>query len=258
MSLRAAIAVSLTLASVASCRSPETSDLEAWPGRSHGEEAVERRQRDGEHRHQRRSRRSAPAASTTTSAAGRRRALRAGRGIDARKHGPLQRLRDPQARRRLRAYAPRFPLYSDGTAKARYIKLPAGSPIDPTNKELWKFPVGTKIWKEFKTGDRILETRYLEKKKGSGSSALRLERGANRSQELDRRRDRKLRASSRRHLERRHADGRHSIPPLKIARPVTSSTAKASAPPIARIRSSASKPCSWSAASSRPSCKSRL
>ncbi len=66
----------------------------------------------------------------------------------------------------VRAYEPRFPLYSDGTAKVRYIKLPAGAVIDPTTKELWRFPVGTKIWKEFKTGERVIETRYMEKREG--------------------------------------------------------------------------------------------
>lgn len=64
----------------------------------------------------------------------------------------------------VRAYTPRFPLFSDGAEKSRFIALPAGAEIDAAAVELWKLPVGTKIWKEFRNGARRIETRYLEKR----------------------------------------------------------------------------------------------
>ncbi len=59
-------------------------------------------------------------------------------------------------------YSPQYPLWSDGAAKSRWIFLPAGKTIDASNPDLWDFPVGTKVWKEFVFGRRV-ETRYMEK-----------------------------------------------------------------------------------------------
>ena len=59
------------------------------------------------------------------------------------------------------AYAPQYPLWTDGAAKQRWIRIPAGTSIDATNADDWKFPVGTKLWKEFSFGRRV-ETRYME------------------------------------------------------------------------------------------------
>lgn len=59
-------------------------------------------------------------------------------------------------------YAPQYPLWSDGARKSRWIYLPPGAAIDASDPEVWKFPVGTKIWKEF-TWERRVETRYLER-----------------------------------------------------------------------------------------------
>lgn len=61
-------------------------------------------------------------------------------------------------------FAPATPFYSDGYDKARWIELPDGQPIDATLPDDWKFPVGTKLWKEFRSGDRKIETRLLWKK----------------------------------------------------------------------------------------------
>ena len=58
-------------------------------------------------------------------------------------------------------YTPAYPLWSDGAAKQRWIRLPAGSAIDGSNADAWRFPTGTKLWKEFAHGRRV-ETRYLE------------------------------------------------------------------------------------------------
>lgn len=59
------------------------------------------------------------------------------------------------------AYSPQYPLWSDGASKRRWIFLPPGTAVDARDPEAWKFPVGTKIWKEFSWGRRV-ETRYLE------------------------------------------------------------------------------------------------
>lgn len=64
------------------------------------------------------------------------------------------------------AFAPAYPLWSDASVKARWIYLPEGAKIDATDPNSWKFPVGTRVWKEFRNpgGDRRIETRILFKK----------------------------------------------------------------------------------------------
>jgi hypothetical protein len=59
-------------------------------------------------------------------------------------------------------FAPQYPLWSDGSAKRRWISLPPGTAIDATDPDAWQFPPGTRLWKEFRQG-RALETRYLER-----------------------------------------------------------------------------------------------
>jgi hypothetical protein len=59
-------------------------------------------------------------------------------------------------------FSPQYPLWSDGAAKRRWIKLPPGTAIDASLPDAWDFPRGTKLWKEFSHG-RALETRYLER-----------------------------------------------------------------------------------------------
>jgi hypothetical protein len=58
-------------------------------------------------------------------------------------------------------YTPAYPLWSDGAEKRRWIRLPPGEPIDTSNADEWNFPVGTKLWKEFRVGARRVETRML-------------------------------------------------------------------------------------------------
>ncbi len=60
-------------------------------------------------------------------------------------------------------YAPQYALWSDGATKKRWISLPAGMPIDTTNPNFWKFPVGTKLWKEFTRDGVRVETRLMMK-----------------------------------------------------------------------------------------------
>ncbi len=60
-------------------------------------------------------------------------------------------------------YSPQYPLWTDGAAKARFIHLPAGAWIDAADPDDWQFPVGTKLWKEFRFRGRRVETRYMER-----------------------------------------------------------------------------------------------
>lgn len=53
-------------------------------------------------------------------------------------------------------FSPQYPLWSDGATKQRWIYLPAA--IDASGA--WKFPVGTRIWKQFSFGARV-ETRFM-------------------------------------------------------------------------------------------------
>lgn len=60
-------------------------------------------------------------------------------------------------------FSPQYPLWTDGAAKSRWIYLPEGTQIDISNIDIWKFPVGTKLWKEFSFGGRKAETRMIWK-----------------------------------------------------------------------------------------------
>ena len=60
-------------------------------------------------------------------------------------------------------FAPQYPLWTDGAAKRRWIRLPPGAFIDASDPAAWVFPAGTKLWKEFAFGGRRVETRYMEK-----------------------------------------------------------------------------------------------
>jgi hypothetical protein len=60
-------------------------------------------------------------------------------------------------------YAPLYPLWSDGAEKRRWLLLPDGATIDTSDLDHWRFPAGTRLFKEFRdeaTGRR-LETRLL-------------------------------------------------------------------------------------------------
>lgn len=60
-------------------------------------------------------------------------------------------------------FSPQYPLWTDGASKRRWIQLPAGSTIDARDVHEWRFPTGTKVWKEFSFGGRKVETRFLWK-----------------------------------------------------------------------------------------------
>ncbi|HEY9107511.1 MAG TPA: hypothetical protein VIN58_12605 [Roseateles sp.] len=61
----------------------------------------------------------------------------------------------------VRAFEPRFALWSDGAAKRRWIALPPGTAIDASRPDAWRFPAGTRLWKEFSVDGRPVETRHF-------------------------------------------------------------------------------------------------
>lgn len=71
-------------------------------------------------------------------------------------------------------YTPRFGLWSDGSEKQRWIELPSGKPIDTSDMDDWKFPEGTKVWKQFSVAGVPIETRLLEKRGPSDEDWLAL------------------------------------------------------------------------------------
>ena len=60
-------------------------------------------------------------------------------------------------------FSPQYPLWTDGAIKHRWLHLPAGTWIDGTNPDAWVFPVGTKVWKEFRFNGAPAETRLIER-----------------------------------------------------------------------------------------------
>lgn len=58
-------------------------------------------------------------------------------------------------------FSPQYPLWTDGARKRRWIMLPAGTAIDASEPRSWRFPIGTKLWKEFAYEKRV-ETRFME------------------------------------------------------------------------------------------------
>jgi hypothetical protein len=61
-------------------------------------------------------------------------------------------------------FAPKYPLWSDGAEKRRFLWLPDGTKINTTAMDDWTFPVGTKAWKQFTKDGTLVETRLLWKK----------------------------------------------------------------------------------------------
>ncbi|ADO68222.1 hypothetical protein [Stigmatella aurantiaca] len=63
----------------------------------------------------------------------------------------------------VRAFTPSLRLWTDGLDKSRFIYLPPGTKVNTVNMDDWVFPVGTKLWKEFRWKGRRIETRLLWK-----------------------------------------------------------------------------------------------
>lgn len=69
----------------------------------------------------------------------------------------------------IHSFAPAHPLWADGATKTRFISIPPGTKVDTSDLNHWVFPVGTKAWKEFRVGGRVVETRLLWKEReGAG------------------------------------------------------------------------------------------
>jgi hypothetical protein len=60
-------------------------------------------------------------------------------------------------------FAPAAALWSDGAEKHRWIYLPPGKKIDSSSPDAWTFPIGTRVWKEFKVDGKRVETRIFYK-----------------------------------------------------------------------------------------------
>jgi hypothetical protein len=71
-------------------------------------------------------------------------------------------------------YVPDPPLWSDGMEKQRFLLLPGGKKVDPSNSKQWVFPIGTIFVKTFfdDTGaggkPRAIETRLIRREKEKG------------------------------------------------------------------------------------------
>ncbi|PTL78950.1 hypothetical protein [Vitiosangium sp. GDMCC 1.1324] len=63
----------------------------------------------------------------------------------------------------VRSFEPGLQLWSDGLEKSRFIFLPPGTRVDSSRMDEWRFPVGTKLWKEFRWKGRRIETRFMWK-----------------------------------------------------------------------------------------------
>jgi hypothetical protein len=59
-------------------------------------------------------------------------------------------------------YGVRYELWSDGATKRRWLLLPPGGTVDNSDQAHWKFPVGTRLVKEFTRDGVVVETRIEE------------------------------------------------------------------------------------------------
>jgi hypothetical protein len=64
---------------------------------------------------------------------------------------------------RVQFFRPAVPLWSDNADKMRWIQLPPGTQIDATDPNEWRFPIGTKVWKQFSKNNKRIETRLFQK-----------------------------------------------------------------------------------------------
>jgi hypothetical protein len=71
-------------------------------------------------------------------------------------------------------YDPALHFWSDGAAKSRWIRLPAGQKIDTSTMDEWAFPAGTRFWKEFRLGGLKVETRMTWKQNARNDSWVRV------------------------------------------------------------------------------------
>lgn len=72
----------------------------------------------------------------------------------------------------VREFTPTYQLWSDSAEKRRWVYLPGDSEIDTSDMDYWVYPVGTRLWKEFRRDGVRVETRLLYKMRaGQGVSS---------------------------------------------------------------------------------------
>lgn len=62
---------------------------------------------------------------------------------------------------KLKTFKPTYELWSDAAVKTRWIDLPECTKIDTTDWDHWVFPVGTRLFKEFISEGKRIETRMI-------------------------------------------------------------------------------------------------
>jgi hypothetical protein len=60
-------------------------------------------------------------------------------------------------------FHPAHVLWSDAAEKRRYVRLPSGTQVDTSDMDHWRFPVGTKFFKQFDQEGIPVETRLIER-----------------------------------------------------------------------------------------------
>jgi hypothetical protein len=60
-------------------------------------------------------------------------------------------------------FEPSYALWSDGSDKERYLRLPPGAAIDTADMDHWQLPVGAQLFKSFTSGGVLVETRLIER-----------------------------------------------------------------------------------------------
>jgi len=60
-------------------------------------------------------------------------------------------------------FSPAHVLWSDGANKDRYLRLPGGAPIDTSEMDHWRLPVGAQLFKSFTVDGVLIETRLIER-----------------------------------------------------------------------------------------------
>ncbi len=63
----------------------------------------------------------------------------------------------------VRAYDVRQPVWVDGVVTKHFLYLPPGQKIDTSIMDVWKFPIGTKSWRELYVSSKLVETRFMWK-----------------------------------------------------------------------------------------------
>src|SRR5687767_13737892 len=60
------------------------------------------------------------------------------------------------------AFTPRYPLWTDGMSKRRWLHVPAGTAIDKSVVDAGELPRGRRACKEFSRDGKPVETRVIE------------------------------------------------------------------------------------------------